>query len=108
MLRDRHLSRFDPELASVRNLNEPSDYDAARALPPPEIEVRRFGTLARNGAPRRQTAAAWTLGELATALGLVLDEHIVAALNGDQITRDPQLPLATGDAVGFMVADAGG
>jgi molybdopterin-guanine dinucleotide biosynthesis protein A len=108
MLRDRYLSRFDPELASVRNLNEPSDYEAARTLPPPEIEVRRFGTLALNGAARRQTAAAWTLGELASAVGLVLDEHIVAALNGDQITRDPELPLARGDAVGFMVADAGG
>ena len=74
----------------------------------PEIEVRRFGTLAVNGAPRSQRVAAWSLGQLADAIALVLDEHVIAALNGDQITRDRELPLAAGDTVGFMVADAGG
>jgi molybdopterin-guanine dinucleotide biosynthesis protein A len=108
MLRDASVAATDPELASVRNLNEPSDYETAHALPAPEIEVHRFGTLAVNGAPRAQRAAAWTLGELADIIGLVLDEHVVAALNGDQITRDRELPLAAGDTVGFLVADAGG
>jgi molybdopterin-guanine dinucleotide biosynthesis protein A len=32
----------------------------------------------------------------------------VAALNGDQISRDPELPLAEGDTIAFMAADAGG
>ena len=108
MLRDKRLAAFDPGLDSVRNLNEPSDYEAARALPGPFIEVRRFGTLALNGVPRSHRATAWSLGELADAIDLALDEHVVAALNGDQITRDPELPLAAGDTVGFMVADAGG
>jgi molybdenum cofactor guanylyltransferase len=108
MLRDAKLAAVDPGLDSVRNLNEPSDYRDARALPPPFIAVRRFGTLAMNGAPRSQRAAAWTLGQLADAIGLALDEHLVAALNGDQITRDPELPLATGDRVDLTVADAGG
>ncbi len=108
MLRDAKLAAIDPDLDSVRNLNEPSDYEQAHALPAPAIEVRRFGTLAINGAPRSQRAAAWTLGQLAGAIELALDEHVVAALNGDQITRDPELPLAAGDTVGFMVADAGG
>ncbi len=80
----------------MRNLNEPSDYEQAHALPAPEIEVRRFGTLAMNGAPRAQRVAAWTLGQLADTIALVLDEHVVAALNGDQITRDRELPLAAG------------
>ena len=44
----------------------------------------------------------------ADAAGLALDGHIVAALNGDQITRDGQMPLATGDTVFFLAADAGG
>jgi molybdopterin-guanine dinucleotide biosynthesis protein A len=57
---------------------------------------------------RAQRVAAWTLGQLADAIALTLDEHAVAALNGDQITRDRELPLAAGDTVGFMVADAGG
>ena len=61
--------RGDPGLASVRNLNEPGDYDQAHALPAPEIEVRRFGTLAMNGAPRAQRVAAWTLGQLAEPSG---------------------------------------
>jgi molybdenum cofactor guanylyltransferase len=108
MLRDAKVAAGDPGLDSVRNLNEPTDYEQARTLPAPMIEVRRFGTLAINGAPRSQQAAAWTLGELADAIDLALDEHVVAALNGDQITRDRELPLVAGDTVGFMVADAGG
>jgi molybdopterin-guanine dinucleotide biosynthesis protein A len=108
MLRDGRLAAVDPGLDSVRNLNEPSDYEQARGLPAPVIEVRRFGTLAINGAPRSQRAAAWTLGQLADSIALALDEHVVAALNGDQISRDRDLPLAAGDTVGFMVADAGG
>jgi molybdenum cofactor guanylyltransferase len=41
-------------------------------------------------------------------VGLAFDRHVTAALNGDQITRDPATPLATGDLVYFMSADAGG
>lgn len=108
ILRDTRLARADPHLASVRNLNERSEYERAHALPAPEIDVRRFGTLAGNGAMRSQTVAAWSLGELAQKIELALDEHVVAALNGDQITRDPELPLAAGDTVAFMAADAGG
>jgi molybdenum cofactor guanylyltransferase len=103
------LARLDPELGSVSNLNEPADYERAHALPAPEIVVERFGPLA-TAAPglRRQTIGAWSLGEAADAAGLALDEHVVAALNGDQITRDRHLPLVAGDTVAFMVADAGG
>ena len=38
----------------------------------------------------------------------LLDRHVVAALNGDQITRHPELPLAGGDEIAFLAADAGG
>jgi molybdopterin-guanine dinucleotide biosynthesis protein A len=51
---------------------------------------------------------AWSLGEAARAVEITLDEHVVAALNGDQITRDPELPLVRGDRIAFMAADAGG
>jgi molybdenum cofactor guanylyltransferase len=108
MLGDRFVARLDPELESVRNLNEPADYQRARALGPPEIEVERFGALAPRSSARRETVYAWTLGGVASAIGLRLDEHVIAALNGDQITRDPELPLAAGDTVAFMAADAGG
>jgi molybdenum cofactor guanylyltransferase len=108
MLSDGALARLDPDLESVSNLNEPSDYERARGRPAPEIQVERFGTLAPRPGPRRQTVCAWSLGEAAQTIGLALDEHVVAALNGDQITRDPQVPLAAGDTLAFMAADAGG
>ena len=108
MLADPALAKLDPRLESVSNLNEPADYERARALPPPDIEIRRFGPLARPDTPRLTTVPAWSLGEAAAKVGLALDEHVVAALNGDQITRDPQLPLVAGDAVALMAADAGG
>lgn len=108
MLAGATLARLDPELASVRNLNEPADYERAHALPAPEISVERFGALAPRSGPRREMVRAWTLGALVQAIGVTLDEHVVAALNGDQITRDPELPLAAGDRVALMAADAGG
>jgi molybdenum cofactor guanylyltransferase len=104
LLRDPALARLDPALASVSNLNEPADYAHARALPAPEIAVERLGTLG----PRRQTLRAWSLGRVADAAGLMLEEHIAAAINGEKIGHDPQTPLVAGDAVAFTVADAGG
>jgi molybdopterin-guanine dinucleotide biosynthesis protein A len=107
LLADPALAAADPELDSLLNLNEPSDYEAARARPAPEITVRRFGPLARNGSGPLTLNAA-TLAAAAAAAGVALDEHVVAALNGDQISRDPELPLAAGDTIAFMAADAGG
>ncbi len=109
LLKDGAVNRLDPELASVSNLNKPADYERAHALPAPEIVVERFGPLATAGSgARRQTVRAWSLAEAAAAAGVTLDEHVVAALNGDEITRDPELPLVAGDTLAFMVADAGG
>jgi molybdenum cofactor guanylyltransferase len=108
LLADPLLAALDPDLDSVLNLNEPSDYEAARARPAPQVTVQRFGPLARNGGAEPFAARAATLGAAADAAGVALDEHVVAALNGDQISRDPELPLAEGDTVALMAADAGG
>jgi molybdenum cofactor guanylyltransferase len=108
LLTDRALAIADPALDSVLNLNEPADYEAARARPAPEITVQRFGPLARNGSGAPVVLRAATLAAAAQAARVTLDEHVVAALNGDQISRDPELPLAAGDTVAFMAADAGG
>jgi molybdenum cofactor guanylyltransferase len=104
---DPVLAALDPELESVVNVNEPADYAAARALPAPEVTVRRFGALA-DGHRGPQVIRAATVAEAAAAAGLALGPHVVAALNGDQITRDGEMPLAAGDAVYFLSADAGG
>ena len=110
LLLDPALAALDPELDSVLNLNEPADYDAARARPAPEVIVRVFGALRRaagaSGDPVLVPAA--TLAEAAAAIGLALDGHVVAALNGDQIVRDGETPLVAGDEVSFLAAEAGG
>jgi molybdopterin-guanine dinucleotide biosynthesis protein A len=108
LLRDPELASADPELLSVLNLNEPDDYDRARARAAPSVTVRRFGTLATNLGREPIAIRAATLEAAATAAGVALDRHVVAALNGDQITRHPELPLAGGDEVAFLAADAGG
>ncbi|HTS99641.1 MAG TPA: NTP transferase domain-containing protein [Streptosporangiaceae bacterium] len=104
---DPMVAALDPDLDSVVNVNEPGDYRAARARPAPEITVQRFGALA-DGQRGPRPARAATVAAAAAAAGLELDGHVVAALNGDQITRDGQMPLATGDTVFFLAADAGG
>ncbi|MEA5362353.1 NTP transferase domain-containing protein [Amycolatopsis sp., V23-08] len=108
LLDDSALKRDDPTLESVVNVNTPEDYAAARARPPAEVTVECFGSLARGDGHRPRQVPAATLGAAAEAAGLTLDRHIVAALNGDQVTRDPLLPLVAGDAVAFLSADAGG
>ncbi|HTU74610.1 MAG TPA: NTP transferase domain-containing protein [Trebonia sp.] len=106
---DPVLAALDPYLDSVLNVNEPADYAAARARPAPEVTVQLFGEFAREGGGRGPRAVrAATVGQAATAVGLEVGRHVTAALNGDQITRDPQAPLAAGDTVFFMSADAGG
>jgi molybdenum cofactor guanylyltransferase len=108
LLGDRRLASADPQLASLINLNEPADYAAARARPAPGVVIERFGVLRPPGARAPLPANAATLAGAAAAAGLQLDGHVVAALNGDRISSDPEAPLAEGDTVLFMSADSGG
>jgi molybdopterin-guanine dinucleotide biosynthesis protein A len=108
LLADADLARLDPALDSLVNVNEPDDYTAALARPEPDVVVERFGALAGGGQRGPRTVRAASLGTAAAAVGLALDRHIVAAVNGDQMTRDPRLPLVPGDRVAFLSADAGG
>ena len=97
LLRDPVLAALDPDLDSVLNVNTPPDYDAARARPAPEVTVQLFGTLAKGsqgGGPHPVRAA--TVGAAADAVDVVFDRHVTAALNGDQITRDPADPAGGG------------
>ena len=109
LLSDPVLAALDPGLDSVVNVNEPADYEAARARPAPEVTVQVFGALVSAGQPRGpRTVRAATVQAAADAAGLLFDRHVTAALNGDQITRDGTAPLAAGDTVFFLSADAGG
>jgi molybdenum cofactor guanylyltransferase len=104
---DPVLAALDPDLDSVLNVNEPADYQSARARPAPEVTVQRFGVLA-DGHRRPEQVRAATVAEAAEAAGVALGRHVTAAINGDRITREGQTPLAAGDTVFFLSADAGG
>ncbi len=108
LLADRVLAVGDPLLESVLNVNEPADYELALARPAPEVRVERFGVLAQDGHRGIRTVRAATVGAAAQAAGLRLDRHVVAAVDGDWVTRDGATPLVAGDAVSFVSADAGG
>jgi len=105
---DPMVAALDPELDSVVNVNEVDEYAQARARPAPAITVQCYGALAgRLGSGPRAVQAA-TLAQAAAAISLPLDRHVLAALNGEQITRDGHAPLTPGDTVAFISADAGG
>ena len=108
LLADAGLRAADPDLRSVHNLNDPAAYDLARAEPAPEVVVHRFGALASGGRSGPVTVRAATVGGAAGAVGLALDRHVLAAVNGDATSRDPHVPLVAGDVVAFLSADAGG
>jgi molybdopterin-guanine dinucleotide biosynthesis protein A len=91
LLADPDLAALDPELDSLRNLNEPGEYQAARARPAPAITVRA------GGADPRPIRAA-TLAAAASAAGLQLADGVAATVN-DRPVGDPQEPLVTGDVV---------
>ena len=103
---DPVLAALDPGLDSVVNVNSPDDYAEARARQAPEVTVQRFGTLA-DGHHGPHLVHAATVAAAAATTGLALDRHVVAALNGEQITRDGEMPLAAGDTVIFLSADTG-
>lgn len=108
LLADAALRAADPTLESLVNVNERADYDAARARPAPEVTVECFGVLATRRGRGPRAARAATVGAAARAVDLVLDRHVLAAVNGDQTGRDGELPLMAGDTVAFLSADAGG
>jgi molybdopterin-guanine dinucleotide biosynthesis protein A len=110
LLADPGLRAGDPALSSVVGLNDPDAYAAARARPAPEVTVECFGVHARSGdtAAGPRTVRAATLGAAAGAVGLEVDRHLLAAVNGDTVVRDVQVPLVHGDVLTFLSADAGG
>ena len=107
LLEDVAVARYDPEWASVGNVNTPEDYRAAREREPPEVVVARFGVPAVDGGHPPRTVRAATIGHAAEAVGLSWDRPVVATLNGHRVTNDRRLPLVAGDTVAFLPADAG-
>ena len=92
LLADPAVAAFDPELASVLNINDQDELDAARARPKPRITLDLD-----DGEPPLAIRAA-TLGEAAAAAGIGLGGDILSTLGGEP-AGDPQEPLSTGDVV---------
>jgi molybdopterin-guanine dinucleotide biosynthesis protein A len=100
--RDPVLAALDPDLDSLLNINTPDDYAAARARPAPEVTVYLSGALAKGShASGPHLVLAATVGGAADALDIVFGRHVMATLNGDQVTCDRTTPLAAGDTVFF-------
>lgn len=108
LIADRRLAAADPSLDSLVNVNEPADYEHAHGRPAPAVHVERFGVLARNGHRGVRAVRAATVDAAARAADLDFDRHVVATVNGEQVTRDGTTPLVAGDTVTFISADAGG
>ena len=108
LLADADLARWDPQLDSLTNINTPDEYTAALGRPLPEVIVQARGSLAGSGRHGGRPVAAATLGAAAAAVGLDLDRHVVATLNGEKIFSDPQLPTVAGDSIAFLPAATGG
>jgi len=99
LLADPAIAVFDPQLDSLLNLNEPDEYERARARPAPHVTVSRFGRLRIGLDPIGICAA--TLGAAAGAAGVTLGGDVVAMLNG-AVAGDSREPLVAGDAVTFL------
>lgn len=108
LLADPVLAAADPALDSVVNVNSPDDYRRARRHPAPQVTVRSCGALAHHGHRGPCAVHAATLAGAAAAVGLALDRHVVAVLNGDQISHDGDVPLASGDTIDFRSTYSGG
>ena len=82
LLADAAVAEHDPQLESLLNLNEPQEYEAARARPAPQVSIVGSGEV--------RAATLGAAGEGA------------ATING-RATRDPEEPLVAGDLVAFVM-----
>jgi molybdenum cofactor guanylyltransferase len=124
LLADPVLAAVDPGLDSVVNVNDPAEYEVARARPPAEVMVwvRRSvrplsafrevpaATAATGPDEGRggQLVSAATVAEAAEAAGVALGRDVLASLNDEAITGDGQTPVVAGDALVFQVAGSAG
>jgi molybdopterin-guanine dinucleotide biosynthesis protein A len=130
------LTEVDPQLETLRNLNNPEDYLAAlrqagyeeaegrrvdERTDPPSVVVEFYGVpRLRAGLPSLKVKAmnlGDALGELGRAcpllLGTILNgrnllPEYAANLNGDRFVSDPATPLHEGDSLILLSIDVGG
>ena len=79
---DPHVAEHDPQLDSLLNLNEPAEYEAARARPAPLVTVVGAGDV--------------------RAATLLAAGEGTATINGQPVS-DPGEPLVAGDVLAFAM-----
>jgi molybdopterin-guanine dinucleotide biosynthesis protein A len=97
LLSDPAVATHDPTLDSLLNLNEPGEYEAARARRAPCVTVTTPG----NARPRPLRAA--TLAAAAAAAGVPVGP---ATIDGHGTVADPHEPLVAGDALTFRATSS--
>ncbi len=111
------LRAVDPDLAAFMNCNTPEAYDAALARRAPLVRVELYDVARRLAGRERIDVDAATLGDAVRELSLAcpaLGRELVAAshwrfsLGGDRFIDDPTTPLADGDSLLILSAQAGG
>ncbi len=114
---DAQLRAVDPDLASLVNCNTPDAYAAALANRRPLVKVEFYDVARRLAGRERIDVDAADLGDALAqiaaacpALGraLAAAEHWRFSKNGASFVDDPSTPLADGDALLVLSAQAGG
>jgi molybdopterin-guanine dinucleotide biosynthesis protein A len=94
LLADRVLKSYDRMLDSLLNINDPDEYQAARARQPPPVCVQTPEH------PELRAVNAATLAAAAAAAGTPLRRAMIAQRRG--VADDPQEPLVPGDTLNFL------
>jgi molybdenum cofactor guanylyltransferase len=101
-LDDAEVRQVDRTFESLRNLNEPADYVAARSVDPPPVFVTRHD----HGSGVVEVEA-FTLAGAASAVEVDLDALATVFLNGNLVGADPELPLVADDIITFPPTTGG-
>lgn len=114
---EAELRAVDPELAALANCNTPEAYDAALARRAPLVRVELFDVARRLAGRERIDVDAATLGDALRELSLACpslgreiaaSQHWRFSLGGVRFVDDPATPLADGDSLLVLSAQAGG
>lgn len=128
ILDEPELRMIDATLGTLRNLNTPEDYHVAlRDAGLPLRELAPLVTVELFGVPRRRAGRGVVMVEAATVGAAVrelaaacptLDDSVIAGdrvhpayrlcINTERFPTDPAEPLADGDTLQLLAADAGG
>jgi molybdopterin-guanine dinucleotide biosynthesis protein A len=114
---ETELRTADEELRCLVNCNTPEAYEAALAMRRPSVSVELFDVARKLAGRARLDVEAASLGDAMREIAarcpplgreLAATEHWRFSLNGARFVEDPATPLADGDSLLVLSAQAGG